>query len=212
MRMNIQEQEIERIMGAAPSPHASVGLKDRLVANICLPPPTGAGSATTAKSLPGWFAQWWPALGSAALSLCCGVILAVQQAQIGALQESIRQLSYTTGSNRITVPVRDQTTTNESETETAIHEQAEIERLRHEAAALTENVKHLGQIQAENQRLRAQLAAPPGGSFTAGEQQAMEKAREKVLTIQCVNNLKQAGLAARTWELDHPDTYPPDIL
>ncbi len=29
---------------------------------------------------------------------------------------------------------------------------------------------------------------------------------------QCVNNMKQIGLAARIWSNDHNDTYPPDFL
>jgi hypothetical protein len=211
--MNIPEQELEEILSAAPRPRAPADLKNRLVATTHLLLPPGAGAPPGARSMPGWFAQWWPAVASAALSLFCGVILAVQQARIGALQESIRQLSETTESNPITLPPRDQTTTHDSETETATREQAEIERLRHEADALAETVNHLSQIQAENQKLRAQLAAAPsGGSFTIEEQQAMEKAREKALMLRCVNNLKQAGLAARTWELDHPDTYPPDVI
>ena len=41
---------------------------------------------------------------------------------------------------------------------------------------------------------------------------SLEQGREKALSIQCVNNLKQIGLAARIWASDNQDTYPPDFL
>jgi len=41
---------------------------------------------------------------------------------------------------------------------------------------------------------------------------ALAQAKKKAQTIQCVNNMKQVGLAARIWANDHNDTYPPDVL
>ena len=40
----------------------------------------------------------------------------------------------------------------------------------------------------------------------------MEKGRERALSIACVNNLKQFGLAVRTWALDENDAQPPNVL
>lgn len=37
---------------------------------------------------------------------------------------------------------------------------------------------------------------------------ALAKAKARALRIQCVNNLKQDGLAFRIWEGDHDDRYP----
>lgn len=37
---------------------------------------------------------------------------------------------------------------------------------------------------------------------------ALAKAHDRARRIQCVNNLKQCGLAARIWEGDHDDKYP----
>ena len=40
----------------------------------------------------------------------------------------------------------------------------------------------------------------------------MEKGRERALSIACVNNLKQFGLAVRVWALDDNDAQPPNVL
>ena len=31
-------------------------------------------------------------------------------------------------------------------------------------------------------------------------------------SVQCINNLKQIGLAARIWATDHKDVFPPDFI
>jgi hypothetical protein len=41
---------------------------------------------------------------------------------------------------------------------------------------------------------------------------ALAKAKERAQTINCVNNLKQIGLAMRIWAMDHNDTFPPDFV
>jgi hypothetical protein len=40
---------------------------------------------------------------------------------------------------------------------------------------------------------------------------ALAKAKEKAQSIQCFNNLKQIGLAARIYATDHDNTFPPDL-
>lgn len=41
---------------------------------------------------------------------------------------------------------------------------------------------------------------------------ALARAKGKAQTIQCVNNLKQIGLAARIWSTDHNEQFPPSFL
>jgi hypothetical protein len=40
---------------------------------------------------------------------------------------------------------------------------------------------------------------------------ALAKAKDKAQSIQCINNLKQIGLAARIYATDHDDNFPPDL-
>ena len=41
---------------------------------------------------------------------------------------------------------------------------------------------------------------------------ALSKAKAKAQRIQCANNMKQVGLAARMWANDHAERFPPDYL
>jgi hypothetical protein len=41
---------------------------------------------------------------------------------------------------------------------------------------------------------------------------ALAKAKARAQTIQCVNNMKQVGLAARIWSSDHKEVFPPDFI
>src|SRR3569833_1874227 len=41
---------------------------------------------------------------------------------------------------------------------------------------------------------------------------ALAKAKARALRIQCVNNLKQCGLATRVWEGDNGDRYPTAVF
>jgi len=51
-------------------------------------------------------------------------------------------------------------------------------------------------------------AAPPNDSTPADLLAALEAAKRKAQRINCVNNLKQIGLAFKIWEGDNNDQYP----
>jgi hypothetical protein len=90
--------------------------------------------------------------------------------------------------------------------------QAELARLKDQTVKMKADISRLEQLQAENAKLRAQLAAASGAVFTREETRAMEEARERALRSNCINNLKQLGLAARLWALDNGDQTPPGLL
>jgi hypothetical protein len=88
----------------------------------------------------------------------------------------------------------------------------EIMRLKDQSGQLATKVAQLEQRRAENGKLRAQLAQPPAGLLAPEDSEAFAKAREKTVAIDCINNLKQLGLALRTWAQDNEGVTPPDIL
>jgi hypothetical protein len=88
----------------------------------------------------------------------------------------------------------------------------EINRLKELAARLKGEIAQLQQLQTENVKLRAQVAAPPELGLTPEETESLAKAKERALSIACVNNLKQFGLAVRVWALDNNDSNPPNVL
>jgi hypothetical protein len=74
---------------------------------------------------------------------------------------------------------------------------------------LKAEIAQLQQLQTENTTLRAQVAAPPELELTP---ELLAKAQDRRGTIECVNNLKQFGLAVRVWALDNNDSNPPNVL
>ena len=210
--MNPNEQEIESALRRAPRPNPPANLKNELIGQVKLPVARADSQRTTPALLgSGWFRRWWPALAPAMASLVCMVVLAVQQLEIRDLGETIRALSQDSPATE-TVPsvATSQGRNDTSAIGSSAMEQQEIARLKQLADQLTAEVAQLEQTQKENQNLRAQLATPPG--LTAEELEALTKAREKAMSVHCINNLKQFGLAVRVWALDNKNINPPDIV
>jgi hypothetical protein len=100
----------------------------------------------------------------------------------------------------------------------------ELARLRNEVSQLRKvaaEVTTLRAQAAEAATLRAQLAVMAKSVAQADSHIAevaklspeeMQQLKEDALSIRCVNNLKQIGLAARIWANDHNDVFPPDFL
>ena len=74
---------------------------------------------------------------------------------------------------------------------------------------------------AEAAQLRARLATATQNLARAESELAdavklapeqLQQLKEEAQSVQCVNNLKQIGLAARIWAKDHQNVFPPDFL
>ena len=206
--------EIEKVLRNAPRPLPPAGLKERLEAEA----PAGRRDSGTSTSrvergASAWLARWWPALAPAAASLACAAVLTVQQKEIRDLKAALQaappavpvQESRPAAEEQAANPARDAAGSS-------IPEEAEIARLKALTDKLTMEVSRLEKMAAENEHLRKQLASGASATLTPEETKALEEARERAMSIQCVNNMKQLGLAARIWAVDHGDTTPASLL
>jgi len=208
------EHQIEQLLRGAPRPTPPSDLEAKLMAQIQLPPP-GRDNSTSQNALAPrihWLRRWWPALAPAALSAAFAVVVSVQVTEIQSLKKNIEALSQTAGVS----PAANQTDPNRQlsvapTTQSRPTQEQEIERLKQLVNKLRSEIGTLEQMRVENDKLRSQIASATGG-LTAEETAALEQARDKAQSIQCVNNLKQLGLAVRLWAGDNGEKFPTDLL
>ena len=205
------EQQLEGMLRNAPHPNPPRGLKEKLIAQT-RSAATKSSRPVAIRSREGWLRRWWPVLVPAGLSFVCAVVMAIQQQEVRELKQTIQTLATNTPP---TAPVSSPQASEagSSAGSPANQQQEEIAQLKQQIAKLSAEISQMNQMRSENQNLRAQLAAPtPGGGLTTEELADLQKARDRALQIQCVNNMKQMGLAVRIWAGDNNDAYPPDIV
>ncbi len=202
---------IESILRHPPRPDPSPGLKAQLMEDIRLPQ-RGTGAKLRASPAapvgsvnPGW-RRWFPTLAYTVLLLGGCVVVAWQtgqwravQRENQALQPDQDALQATRDALRARVAERQRATTD-------AQEQAELLKLRDEVARLTDREREAAIHREENVRLRAQVAAAQAGQEP--EEDPFAAAQERTKRINCVNNLKQIGLALRMWANDNKEIFP----
>jgi hypothetical protein len=211
--MKTMQQEIEHLLRAAPSPAPPAGLKEKLIREVRLPEVRPVRSVTTGPiGSADWLRRWWPVLAPAAVSVACAIGLTVQQAEIRSLKQTVENLSREAAANTSAAVAPGVPKTELPASSSATATEQEIARLKELAARLAEEVRQLERMRGENANLRNQLAAPPPGLLTPEETEALAQAKARAECIACVNNLKQFGLAVRTWAIDNADMSPPDVI
>jgi hypothetical protein len=201
--------EIENILRHAPQPRPPGILKQQLKAQALRVPRTKTQTPYKTSPQSSWLGRWWPALAPAAVTLACAAIFTMQQSEIRNLKtsfESAPRKRVQTADNQVSQGAR-----NEAGALSAA-DQDELSRLRTLASNLRSEVSKLEQMRLDNHKLREQLASSSSAVLNPDEVQALEQARERALTIQCVNNLKQLGLAVKVWSLDNANMTPPNVL
>jgi hypothetical protein len=217
--MNIPEQDIINVLRRAPVPKPPAGLKQQLISQLPSAPARSqvdsshgslTGGLPAIPSPISWFRRWWPVLAPAAGSLACAAVLAMQHLEIRDLQaaNAARSQSPTAEPQPSVVP---QETAAEAALSSGGYDQ-EISRLKQTVAELEAEVARLEQLRAQNNKLRAAITSRAAAVLSPDEAEALAKARERADSVRCVNNLKQFGLAARTWSLDNQDILPPNIV
>jgi len=206
----MNSNEIEKLLQQAPQSKPPPGLKQRVSAQAqahiarqaVQPHPVKQNFST-------WLSRWWPALGPAAVSLACAALFTTQQNEIRRLDQAVRGNPQISGAVETAATV---SATPDATSASVNPNQAEIDRLKDLVTNLTAEVSRLEQIQADNQKLRQQIAAASASVLSPEEMNALEEARARAMRIQCVNNLKQLGLAVKVWSLDNGGMTPPDLL
>lgn len=213
----MNDTQIENLLRKAPRPRPPGGLRERLEADITLPEPAPPRRVTREWTLPSW-RRWVPALSIGLVILACLVVLAVQTRQV--LQHQRENDALRASASRMESLLEDQQKLQAraarlQELDQLRKAAAELEQLRAEAARLRESASTLATLQAENHRLKADLAARQAQVNAAAppEEDPFAEARQKAQRIACVNNLKHVCLAARMWEMDHGQQgLPADVM
>lgn len=205
--MNLSEQEIENLLRRAPVPRTPPGLADRLEAMASQPQAaphdrnhvvfSGPTSSPTWKR---WLPLFLPAVAAAGFSGA----FALQQSELKDLQQQVVQLRAEARAAREGNP------SPNFAGPALMDERAEIERLRALVKELTAAVADMVAVESENQQLATEVRTRRAELFP--NLQAAEELSERSQSIQCINNLKQIGLAVRIFATDNNDQFPMDFL
>jgi hypothetical protein len=209
--MNPTDPDLESILRQAPIPPPPAGMKNRLLAGH--PHSTLANDAGPWRS---WWRQWWPALVAASITLICLGVLAKQQLDIQQLRQALKQLQSPPSEIPGQAPPQEDSSVSDNAGAAAAAAaaaasggQEEVNRLRAAVQELAPEVAALEGLHQTNEKLRQQLATQAAATEEFKE---IAQARDKARSIQCINNMKQLGLAARIWANDHDDVLPPSVL
>lgn len=111
-----------------------------------------------------------------------------------------------------------------TEDEARVNEVRELARLRNEVVQLRKDSAEAAMLRplaAEAAQLRTRLAVATQNLARAETALAdaisvppdeLQRLKEEANSAQCINNLKQIGLAARMWANDNNDIFPPDFI
>src|SRR5438132_171925 len=207
----MNDVEIEKMWRRAPRPAAPAGLLERLSSDIALPKPTRFN-----REQPSFgqrtLRRWLPAFAFGVVLLSCLVIIGMQANVVSQVKQRNQEL-------RAAMPnveeLRQQHANYErvrsqlEELDQLRRDNQDLQRLRGEIAQLRLLLPEITRLRAENQRLAANAVAlnrrlVPAASESEGDP-------ERAASTRCVNNLKQIGLAIRTYAIDHGDRNPTDV-
>lgn len=207
----MNDATIENILFRAPSPVAPPDLLRRLQAEITLQQPKSAPQKIRERQNP--LRRWFPALAFGVLMLSCVIMIAVQ----GNWSANLKRQNKTLRASTANLPqLREQHTAweqaraQQDELDQLRKDNQEVQQLKTAAADLQKMSGETRRLQNENQQLTARLNAPV--SAAGAGQDFFDQAQQQAERIQCVNNLKQIGLAARVWAGDNYEKLPTSLV
>jgi len=207
------DEKLENILRKAPRATPPDGLLARLQADISLPKQP-LRSVVEPEPAP-WLRRLLPALGFAGCFLACAVVFAVQTSSLTQLRkenESLRTATQNLEQLRRENGDYQRLLAGNQELELLRKDALELQQLRAEVALLRGQVEQMAKMRAENQQWVAGVQPMPRAETDQEFFARVGDPGDKAKRIQCVNNLKQIGLAARIWANDNNDVLPPNWL
>jgi hypothetical protein len=211
----MNEEKIEEILRKAPEATVPPGLLEQLQAQIRLPK-VAPHRADPFDARP-WLRRWLPALSFAAFFITCLVAIGIQTSILYELKrenEALRAATQGIGSLQSGHEEYNRLRAQSEELERLREANRDLKRLRGEVEQLRAQLPEVEKLKSDNQRLTAENLARLGKSGL-GEHPNNDffaEAQAKAERDQCVNHLKQIGLAGRIWAGDNNDRLPPDFI
>jgi hypothetical protein len=205
----MNEATIENLLFRAPSPAARPELVLRLQAAIVLQPPKSDTRIPRARKSS--FRHWFPALAFGLVLVSCAVMFGVQS------NWSARQKHQNEALRAIAAGLP-QLREQHAAWEKSVAQQQELEGLRKDNQELHQLQAELVRLQTVSEQLQhmreqnRQLSAAPIASNTTSSPGFFDDAQRQAERIQCVNNLKQLGLAMRIWAGDNTNKYSTTLV
>jgi hypothetical protein len=205
----MNEVTIENLLFRAPIPAPSPDLLQRLQAAIILQPAKSETRIPRARQSP--FRRWFPALAFGLVLVSCAVMFGVQSnwsAKLKKQNETLRAVAAGLPQLREQHAAWEKAVAQQQELLGLRKDNEELQQLQAEIARLQTASTQLQHLREQNR----QLSAAPVVSNPSTGQSFFDEAQQQGERIQCVNNLKQLGLAMRVWAGDNNDKYPTSLV
>lgn len=211
--MNLSESQIETVLRSAPVPPPPPGLASEVLRAVAAArgrvDRDGQGRGIPLTRPRAGIRRWWPLLLPSVATVAFAAAVWVQHeeieqlrtelaAQAAALEASAESDDTTAGAVGVSGSGR-----------LGLTDRQDLERLRGLVQQLGREVASLEDLRVEVEALQAAIRAME--SKLSEEFRALANVADKAQAIQCVNHLKQVGLAVRVWASDHGGDFPSEI-
>ena len=205
---------LENLLRKAPRLKVPGGLREKLRADIVL-----RRASTNEPLRQDWrplFRRWLPVLSFSAFFLACVVAIAVQSNLLSDLRrqnESLKAGSQNVEGLRQENLEYQKLRAENQQLEQLRKDNLELQKLRDEVAKLRGQLQEVPSLRAEYERLLAERKAVESRLPADAQREAdpFDAAQKKAQRIACINNIKQIGLAARMWAVDHAHVLASDF-
>lgn len=212
--MKPHPENLETMLRSAPVPTPPADLKAKLLraarAGVAASPSaerSGHLERTVNRGGGGW-PRWLLLLLPTGMVAALATVALVQQDQVRGARAELEQLVATQRASALSAAA--DTVASDRSAPELPDKLSEIARLRDVLARLEIEAAAVARLEAENAALKQAIVA--ARASLPPELKELEQAKDRAASIQCVNNLKQMGLAVRIYATDNGDEFPPDIL